>query len=275
MKHIISLLLLVTFISCNNDDSLENLNQTEADILEYINENNLNAQSTDSGVYFIIDEQGDGDRPATDAYVKLNYKGYLLDGTVFDSSGTAGYSFDLLSVIPGFAEGISYFNEGGKGTIIIPPNLAYGSTGIDNLIPGGAVVIFDIEIISVMNAQDEDDILKYLEENNLEAEKTESGLYYIVENLGEGSAITENSIVTVKYSGTFINGIEFDSSEGAQFSLQNVIPGFAEGLQLFNVGGKGKLIMPPSLAYGSTGVTDRIPRSAVLIFDIEILSVDN
>lgn len=276
MKHIISLLLLVSFIACNKDDSNQNLNQTEADIIQYIENNNLTAQKTTSGVYYIIEEQGTGKKPNSDAYVKISYKGYLLDGSVFDLSAQEGVSFDLLTVIPGFAEGITHFNEGGKGTILIPPSLAYGDSGIKGHIPGGAVVIFDVEIISVMNAQDEDDILEYLEENSLEAQKTDSGLYYIIENQGEGNPITENSIVKVKYNGYLINGVEFDSSEtGVTFIVQDVIPGFAEGLQLFNEGGKGKLLIPPSLAYGEDGVQNRIPRSAVLIFDIEIISLEN
>ncbi|GGK41765.1 MULTISPECIES: FKBP-type peptidyl-prolyl cis-trans isomerase [Flavobacteriaceae] len=274
MKYFISLLLLVSFISCNGDDSMENLNQTESDITQYIEINNLNAQQTNSGVYYVIEEQGTGKKAMRDAYVTLTYKGYLLDGTVFDlSEKEEGVMLDLLAVIPGFSEGITYFNEGGKGKILIPPSLAYGNSGISNLIPGGAVVIFDIEVKSVLNAQNEDDILEYLLSNNLEAERTDSGVYYIVETLGEGTEITENSSVTVKYTATLTNGIEFDKSSdtGSNFYLQNVIPGFAEGISLFKNGGKGKLIIPPHLAYGSNGVTNVVPRNAIVIFDFEIL----
>jgi FKBP-type peptidyl-prolyl cis-trans isomerase len=273
MKYFTPLLLLVTFISCNSDDSIESLNQTEADIIQYIESNNLNAQKTNSGVYYIIEEQGTGKKPTSDAYVTLKYNGYLLDGTVFDLSKEEGITLDLLAVIPGFAEGITYFNEGSKGTILIPPSLAYGNYGASNVIPGGAVVIFDIEVISVLNAQNEDDILEYLSNNNLEAERTESGVYYIIDSLGEGNVITENSSVTVKYTATLTNGVQFDKSgeAGSHFYLQNVIPGFAEGISLFKKGGKGKLIIPPHLAYGSNGVPNAVPRNAIVIFDFEIL----
>ena len=277
MKKFFSLLLLISIISCNKDDSPENLNQTEADIIEYIETNGLDAQKTTSGVYYVIDEQGDGVKPESDAYVKVIYKGYLLDGSVFDSN-TEGVSFDLLAVISGFAEGITYFNEGSKGRIILPPNLAYGDYGVDDVIPGGAVIIFDIEVVSVMNAQDEEDILNYLDETGLDAEKTDSGLYYIIDEQGDGADISGSSTVTVKYTGTYLNGVQFDASDdaGVQFNLQNVITGFSEGLQLFNEGGKGTLIMPPSLAYGEDGSYDgTIPRSAVLVFEVEIISVDN
>ncbi len=273
MKYFISLMLLVTFFSCNKDDSTNSLNQTEADIIQYVENNNLNAQNTNSGVHYIIEEQGTGKKATRDGYVTLTYKGYLLDGTVFDLSKEEGVTLDLLAVIPGFAEGITYFNEGGKGKILIPPSLAYGNSGASNIIPGGAVVIFDIEVKSVFNAQTEDDILEYLLNNNLQAERTDTGVYYIVETLGEGDEITENSSVTVKYTATLTTGIEFDKSSdtGSNFNLQNVIPGFAEGISLFKKGGKGKLIIPPNLAYGSNGVVNVVPRNAIVIFDFEIL----
>lgn len=263
----------MSLISCNNDDSIKKLNQTEVDIIQYIENNNLSAQSTNSGVYYSIEEQGTGKKATRDGYATLTYKGYLLDGTVFDLSKEEGVTLDLLAVIPGFAEGITYFNEGGKGKILIPPSLAYGNSGASNIIPGGAVVIFDVEVKSVFNAQTEEDILEYLLNNNLEAEHTDTGVYYIVETLGEGDEITENSNVTVKYTATLTNEIEFDKSSnaGSNFNLQNVIPGFAEGISLFKKGGKGKLIIPPHLAYGSNGIANVVPRNAIVIFDFEIL----
>lgn len=276
MKYFISLLLLISFISCNDEDGPTNLGQTEDDIIQYIDDNNLDATRTENGVYYVIETPGTGAYPTGDAYVKISYKGYLIDGSVFDSNSD-GVSFDLLTVIPGFTEGISFFNTGSTGTILIPPNLAYGDSGAGDNIPGGAVVIFDIEIISIMNPQSEDDILDYLDTNDIEAERTDSGLYYHIEIPGEGDPITTNSTVTVNYKGYFTNGIEFDSSNdvGVQFNLSNVIPGFAEGIALFKEGGKGTIFIPPALAYGSEGVTDKIPRSAILIFDIEVLSLDD
>jgi peptidylprolyl isomerase len=149
--------------------------------------------------------------------------------------------------------------------------LAYGSAGISGVIPQNAVLIFDVEVVKVANAQTEADIIAYLEENSLDAQRSETGLYYIIEEQGDGGPINENSLVTIIYEGTFLDGEVFDSSEeGLDFDLQNVIPGFAEGVAYFNYGGKGKLIIPPSLAYGEDGVPNRIPRNTVLVFDIDI-----
>jgi len=276
MKKFISLLLLITLISCNKDESPNNLGQTEDDIIQYIEDNNLNAMKSDLGVYYIIDEQGEGEKPDPDYYATVNYKGYLLDGSVFDETEEEGIEFDLQQVITGFADGLTYFNEGGKGTIIIPPSLAFGDYGTGS-IPGGAVLIFDIEIIKVKSEETEDDIVDYLADNAIEAEHTDSGLYYHIETPGEGDPITTSSIVTVNYKGYFTNGVEFDSSNenGVQFNLSSLIPGFSEGISLFKEGGKGTIFIPPSLAYGSDGVPNKIPRSAILIFDIEVVSLDD
>jgi len=276
MKKFISLLLFITIISCNKDESSNNLGQTEDDIIQYIEDNNLNATRSDLGVYYIIEEQGEGEKSDSEYYATVNYKGYLLDGSVFDESEEEGIEFDLQKVVTGFADGLSFFNEGGKGTIIIPPSLAFGDYGTGS-IPGGAVLIFEIDLLKVTGEETEDDIFEYLETNNIEAEQTESGLYYEIENPGEGDPITENSLVTVKYRAYFLDGTEFDVSDddGVLFNLQNVIPGFSEGLTYFKKGGKGKLFIPPSLAYGDEGVPNRIKRNAVLIFDLEIISLGN
>jgi len=247
----------------------------QSDVIEYIEANNLDAERTSLGTYYVIEEQGEGKTPTSDAYVVIDYKGYFLDGEVFDMSNSEGVSFDLLNVIPGFADGIVNFNEGGKGTILIPSNLAYGDSGISGVIPGGAVLVFDVEVLTITNPQSEDDIIEYLELNSLEAERSNTGLYYIIEEEGTGDPITETSTVTVAYTGYFLDGTEFDSSSenGVQFNLQNVIPGFQEGITHFKEGGKGTLLLPPNLGYGSEG-SSNIPRNTVLIFDIVVKSLD-
>lgn len=140
---IISLLFLV---SCSEDKSVEP--QTEADIIAYIEANNLNATRTSSGLYYVIDNEGSGSRPTSTSNVTVAYKGYFLDGGTFDQSSDSGISFGLNQVIPGWTEGIQLFKEGGEGMLLIPYNLGYGLNGRPS-IPGGAVLLFDIQLISV------------------------------------------------------------------------------------------------------------------------------
>ena len=134
------------FTSCAKDTNFEP--QTEADIIAYIEANDLDATRTDSGLYYVIDNGGSGARPTSSSNVTVAYKGYFLDGNTFDQSSDAGISFGLNQVIPGWTEGIQLFKEGGEGMLLIPYNLGYGING-SSRIPGGAVLLFDIHLISV------------------------------------------------------------------------------------------------------------------------------
>ena len=153
MKNIVIAFALILFTSCLSNDSDTTTTffepQTDEDIQAYIAANNLNAIKTSSGLYYIIDETGTGENPTSTDNVTVAYKGYLLNGLVFDQSDSEGISFDLQGVISGWTEGITYFKEGGSGILLIPSNLGYGDAGIGNVIPGGAVLVFDINLISI------------------------------------------------------------------------------------------------------------------------------
>lgn len=150
MKNALILFTLVLFTSCLSDNSTSSdfVQQTDEDIQAYITTNNLNATKSDSGLYYVINEEGTGENPTTSDNVTVAYKGYFLDGTVFDQSDANGISFNLQGVIRGWTEGITYFKEGGSGILLIPSNLGYGSAGRGS-IPGGSVLIFDINLVSI------------------------------------------------------------------------------------------------------------------------------
>jgi len=104
-----------------------------------------------------------------------------------------------------------------------------------------------------------------------------SGLQYRVIAAGKGKKPSATSTVTVHYAGRLIDGTEFDSSvkhgQPATFPLSNVMQGWNEALQLMPAGSKWELVIPPALAYGDQGAGGVIPPSAVLIFEIELLSI--
>ena len=120
---------------------------------------------------------------------------------------------------------------------------------------------------------------EFLKQNALKPEIkiTKSGLQYRITQLGAGQSPKANSEVRVNYKGMLVNGTVFDSSydrgEAIEFPLDQVIEGWAEGLQLIKEGGKITLYIPPKLAYGDDGVPNNIPPNSVLIFDVELLKV--
>lgn len=108
---------------------------------------------------------------------------------------------------------------------------------------------------------------------------TETGLRYIELEEGTGPAPQPGDIVQVHYTGTLEDGTEFDSSrdrDPLSFPLGqgNVIPGWDEGIGLMNVGGKARLIIPPQLAYGAQGAGDVIPPNSTLIFEVELVGIE-
>lgn len=119
---------------------------------------------------------------------------------------------------------------------------------------------------------------KVLNETYGSAKTTASGLRYIIEKEGEGEAPKATSSVTVHYSGYLLNGSKFDSSvdrgQPATFGLNQVIPGWTEGLQLLKPGGKAKLIIPANLGYGANGYPPVIPPNSWLVFDVELIKVN-
>lgn len=122
--------------------------------------------------------------------------------------------------------------------------------------------------------EDEQIILNYIADNNLNAAATGTGLYYVMETAGTGASCTSASTVKVEYTGYFTHGTQFDASPagGVEFPLQNVIAGWTEGIPYFKEGGVGKLLIPSALGYGTTGTTG-IPANSVLVFDIELIEV--
>lgn len=118
----------------------------------------------------------------------------------------------------------------------------------------------------------------FLEKNkqNPNVKVTSSGLQYEVIKLGNGVKPASTDKVKVHYQGTLLDGTVFDSSikrgEPAEFQLNQVIPGWTEGLQLMTVGSKYRFYIPENLAYGSRG-TRGIPPYSALIFEVELLDV--
>ena len=149
MKRLLILSLFLSlfiFSTCN-----KNVDYTQLDeeiILQYILDNNLNAEPTGSGLYYVVNSTGNGDVPNINSIVTVAYKGTLTDGTIFDQSSSSGATFPLSNVIQGWQEGIPLFSEGGSGILLIPSDLGYGNQTIGS-IPANSVLIFEVTLLNV------------------------------------------------------------------------------------------------------------------------------
>jgi len=111
---------------------------------------NEGGKKTESGLAYKVITEGTGRAPKADDMVEVHYHGTLTDGTVFDSSVERGkkVSFPLNRVIKGWTEGLQLIKEGGKVKLVIPSDLAYGDQGAPPKIPGGATLVFEVELFS-------------------------------------------------------------------------------------------------------------------------------
>jgi FKBP-type peptidyl-prolyl cis-trans isomerase len=130
----------------------------DKEIQVYMKANGMeNVQKTESGLYYMITEEGNGEKPEVGGEVEIHYTGTLLDGTKFDSSIDRGQIFKfqlgVSRVISGWSEGISLLSKGAKGTLLIPSHLGFGAVGSRKKVPPFSSMKFDIELVNIFPAQ--------------------------------------------------------------------------------------------------------------------------
>jgi FKBP-type peptidyl-prolyl cis-trans isomerase len=230
--------------------------------------------------------------------INVHYTGWLYDaskadkkGGKFDSSVDRRQPFNFVlgagTVIAGWEQGVPGMKVGGKRTLVIPANLAYGANAKDpqkdasgNVlkdpggvpyvgIPANSALVFEIELISVNSVVPPVDVTPVVKADLL---------------VGTGAEAVAGKALTVNYTGWLYKmgadgskGAQFDSSTGRgpfAFTLGagKVIKGWDQGVVGMKVGGKRSLIVPPDLAYGANGYGS-IPPNATLVFEIELLTV--
>jgi FKBP-type peptidyl-prolyl cis-trans isomerase len=241
-----------------------------------LNDPPKDAVTTSTGLKYkiITSESEDYSQPSATANVTVHYTGWMTNGSMFDSSVLRGEptSFPLDGVIKGWTEGVQLMSKGEKARFWIPADLAYGSTPVRPGYPYGDLV-FDIELLDFSNPPEIPEDIGSVPEN---ATQSSTGLAYRVLEAGTGNDTPNaTSSVTVHYSGWMTNGEMFDSSilrgEPISFSLNQVIPGWTEGLQTMVIGEKKRFWIPGKLAYGDTPSRPGYPYG-MLVFDVELLS---
>jgi FKBP-type peptidyl-prolyl cis-trans isomerase FkpA len=142
--------VLLTSNACKkDDDNADELAAIDRALIEdYISDHQLNALSTSSGLYYVINKAGSADHPTAYSTVTVAYKGYLLNGEVFDEN--LAFTYSLSSLIQGWREGIPLIGKGGKIKLLVPSALGYGSQA-QNGIPANSVLVFDITLYDFAN----------------------------------------------------------------------------------------------------------------------------
>ncbi len=235
------------------------------------------AKKTASGLSSKVLQAGKGDKkPAAADTVTVHYSGWTTDGKLFDSSVKRGQpaSFPLNGVIKGWTEGLQLMAIGEKRRFWIPADLAYGENPGGGR-PGGTLV-FDVELLDIKEAPKPPAVPEDVAAAPASAEKTASGIASRVLVKGTGATHPKaTDQVKVHYSGWTTDGKLFDSSvmrnESIVFPLNQVIPGWTEGVQLMVTGEKRRLWIPAKLAYGESPPPGA--PAGTLVFDVELIEI--
>jgi len=147
-KFIAFALLLTIAASCKKDEAVDYGPIDKKIIEDYIAAKGItNAQSTASGLYYVIQKPGGDAHPTSNSVITVNYQGYLTDGTLFDASATGKpLSSPLNYLIEGWQEGLQLIGAGGKITLFCPSALGYGSRA-SGKIPANSVILFNVELL--------------------------------------------------------------------------------------------------------------------------------
>ncbi len=225
------------------------------------------------GLSMIDSLVGSGEVCAADDFVEVHYTGWLWEADEkgvagkakqFDSSVERGtpiaFPLGMSMVIPGWDKGLVGMKIGGKRSLLIEPEMAYGPNGRPPVIPANSTLFFDVELVSLPSVD-----LEVLEE-------------------GTGAVAEKGDQVNMNYTGWLWEnnekGLQFDSSTktGRPFKFTlgagQVIAGWDMGIEGMKVGQKTRLIIPPSMGYGPRGSGANIPPNATLCFDVELVSVE-
>ena len=272
---------------------------------EYLRNSHLPTQTSPEGLHFMIERPGTGPSPVDGDYVLIHYEGRLLDSTLFDQSEPSDplvFRVANREVIKGLDLGVQLLKKGGKARLFLPASLGYMQYGVEGSVPPDSPLMYEVELLDIFNFEQYDSYMRKLEErerlafeqrnkaqfqddlrlleeyaaaNQLKTKRTASGLSYSLVKSGKGQNARRGNHLKIEYEGYLTDGSLIErSSQPFEFVLGSarVIQGWEEGLQFFNQGSEGWLLIPSRLAYGAVNAKN-IPANAALIFKIKVMEV--
>ncbi len=279
---------------------------------KFIKENYPKAKKAEKGLYYLIEEKGNGSKPKEGDYVVLEFEGKRLDGTLFDKSEVEPFVFQLghRQVIKGWDMLIPRFPIDTKVKIFLAPEFAYAKVGAGKLVPPNTPVMFDLHILEILDDEAYDRYMTELEErereryhqkikdqfdadktaiheycmdNKIKTKRSRAGVSYSVTKKGKGAYPKVGDRISVQYRGYLLNGETFEETKEKkpfQFVVGQgrVIKGLDDAIVSFNKGAEGLILIPSKLAYGPMPIEEEginIPAHSILVFKIKVMEIES
>jgi FKBP-type peptidyl-prolyl cis-trans isomerase len=256
--------------------------------------------------YKIIPGQNaNGRKGAVTDVLTMHVHMYVKDSLIFDSRrANKNEPVPLQMQPPAFngdlQEGLTLMSVGDSAVFLVPvDSILKAGQQLPPFMKAGEKLEYEIVLTSIKSqaelkqeadahavkqkTTDDELITSYLKSNNIKANKTANGLYYVIDKKGTGPMAKNGQIVTVNYTGKLMDGRVFDSNVDSafhhvqpfQFALGKgqVIKGWDEGVAMMNKGSKATLYIPSGLAYGERSPSQMIPADAVLVFNVEVKDI--
>jgi len=222
---------------------------------------------TPSGLQYQDLKVGTGTQAGIGDVVTIDYTVYTTDGTKLESTKDTGqplmFSLGGGTQIHGLEEGCLGMRIGGQRRLTIPPNIGYGDAGKPPLIPGGATLVYYVDMIGITSEITLPSGVKYTD---------------LVEGAGMPAQTYDN--VIIDYTAWLENGTKFDSTADSgqgpatiTLGTTQIIRGFDSGLVGVRPGGKRRLVIPPDQGYGTQGHGQEVPPNSTLIYEVEVRQV--
>lgn len=276
-------------------------------IKAYLEKNELNIKPENNGIYYITNTEGKGKAVEKGQIAQLNFMLKALDDRIIHTSyrtdNTLDYEYGAepeteKTKFNSHTEGIDFvlskMKEGGKATFIVPSDLGYGNEWYQRIAPYSPL-LYEIEVVAIRDKDEyeqekaliaeikkkaeADSIQKYLGDNNINIEPTESGLYFIEIEKGIGGRPVSGDKVKVHYTFTLLNGKKLDSTHDRKQTYNFVVDkdevfeGWHEGIKLMRKGSKAKLLIPSEIGYKDQWISSDILPYTPLLFEVELVEI--
>jgi len=253
-------------------------------------------KKTETGFEYKMIKDAEGRTVKMGDFLTLNMSfATLNDSTLFntfENEEPLNFKFQESLFNGAINDGLMMMSAGDSAQFLVPASKVYGDQ-LPDFLKADDKLTYTVSMIKIASAAeqqkaqeesmakqksiDDEALNTHIQQKGYKAEKTESGLYYVVTKEGNGQFPKAGQKVKVHYTGTLLDGSKFDSSKDRDKEFEfplgqgRVIKGWDEGIAKFSKGGSGILLIPSDLGYGSRGAGPKIPPNAPLVFEIDLI----